>query len=90
MVFDRSYFRHGDKFYKQIFGVAMGNSVSGFLADMVVEDLELQVIPKLSFELPYYVRFVDDIKTAIPVDSEREILRVFNHNSRLKSKKKEN
>ncbi len=78
MVFDLSYFRHGDKFYKQFFGVAMGNSVSGFLADMVVEELELQIIPKLSFQLPYYVRFVDDIKTAIPIDGEDEILRLFN------------
>lgn len=60
LVFDCSYFRYGDKFYKQFFGVAMGNSISGFLSDIVMEDLELQIIPKLPFELPYYVRFVDD------------------------------
>lgn len=70
MVFDFSYFRYGEKNFKQFFGVAMGNSISGFLADIVIEDLELQTIQKLPFRLPYYVRFVDYIKTAIPNDSE--------------------
>ncbi len=78
LVFDFSYFRYGDRFYKQFFGVAMGNPISGFLADIVVEDLELEIIPKLPFELPYYVRFVDDIKTAIPDDGEEIILEMFN------------
>lgn len=78
LVFDFSYFRYGNKFYKQFFGVAMGNSISGFLADIVMEDLELQIIPKLPLKLPYYVRFVDDIKTAIPIDGEEVIKRMFN------------
>lgn len=56
----------------------MGNSISGFLADIVMEDLEIQMIPKLPFELPYYVRFVDDIKTAIPANGEEVIVKTFN------------
>lgn len=52
--------------------------MSGFLADIVVEDLEMQIIPKLQFEFSYYVRFVDDIKTAIPNDGEEDIVRMFN------------
>lgn len=49
-----------------------------FSSDMVLEDLKLEIIPKLPFELPYYVRFVDDIKTAIPDDGENVILKLFN------------
>lgn len=52
----------------------MADSVSGFLADFVMEDLQNFTIPNLSFELPYFKRFVDDIKTAIPNNGENEQL----------------
>lgn len=78
LVFEKSYFRYGNDFYLQLFGVAMENSISGFLSDIVMEDLEENVIPKLSFTLPYYKRYVDDIKTAIPNDMDAVILESSN------------
>ncbi|KAG4073725.1 hypothetical protein HA402_000949 [Bradysia odoriphaga] len=61
LIIDESYFRYGDSFYLQMAGVAMGNSISGFLADLVMEDLELHILNKLPYIIPFYRRFVDDI-----------------------------
>lgn len=39
LIINESYFKYGDTFYLQRAGVAMGNAISGFLADLVMEDL---------------------------------------------------
>lgn len=56
----------------------MGNSTSGIIADMVLEDLEEESMKKLPFELPYYKRYVDDVNTAIPSNQQDKVLEVFN------------
>ncbi len=84
-IVSESYFRYGDHYYLQIDGLAMGNSISGFLAHIVMEDLELKAFNKIPFLLPFYKRFVDDILTAIPKNQSETILKIFNsHHQRLK------
>ncbi|XP_037048989.1 uncharacterized protein LOC119083380 [Bradysia coprophila] len=45
---------------------------------MACEILEDEVIRKLKFKLPFYVRYVDDILTAVPADKVNEIKTTFN------------
>lgn len=78
LITSESYFRYKDDFYLQKMGLAMGNSISGFLADMVMEDLEQTVLNKLPFITTFYRRFVDDIIVAIPEKESQTILKLFN------------
>lgn len=43
-----------------------------------MEDLENNVIPKLSFTVTVYKRYVDDIFLAIPEGNEEEVKNIFN------------
>ena len=56
----------------------MGSPVSPLLADLVLDILQDKVISKLSFRLPYFFRYVDDINTAVPSHKKQEILEKFN------------
>lgn len=83
LIASESYFRYKDHYYLQIDGLAMGNSISGLLAHMVMEDLELKALNKLPFLIPFYKRFVDDIITAIPEGQSTTILNIFNDQERI-------
>lgn len=39
--------------YKQIFGTPMGSSISPILAQIILDDLLDECIPKLPFNLPF-------------------------------------
>lgn len=56
----------------------MGNCISDFLSELVMEDLEKSVLPNMPFTLPFYKRYVDDILLAIIPGKENEILEIFN------------
>lgn len=79
LIIDESYFRYGDDYYLQGSGLAIGNSVSGFLADMVMEDLEVYTLNNLPFVIPFYRRFVDDIIVFVPDGKINELLNAFNN-----------
>ncbi|XP_037041511.1 uncharacterized protein LOC119078142 [Bradysia coprophila] len=78
IITTESYFRYKDHYYLQISGLAMGNSISGFLADMVMDDLEVTSLSKLPFNVPFYRRHVDDIIVAVPENGVDTILQQFN------------
>lgn len=78
MITSESYFRYGDKYYIQKSGLAMGSSISGFLADIVMEDLEETALSKLQFIVPFYERYVDDIIIAIPENATEATQKTFN------------
>ena len=63
----------------QLYGVAMGNSISGFLSDLVMEDLEVSVLNKLPFIVPFYRRYVDDILCFVPQGKIDQMLAAFNN-----------
>lgn len=85
VVTTESYFRYKDQFYLQVSGLAMGNSISGFLTNMVMEDLEETSLSKLPFAVPFYRRYVDDIIAAISLNGSDVITNQFNkYHRRLK------
>ena len=84
-LFDNTYFQFNEKFFKQLFGSPMGGNVPNQFADIVLEDLEVECIKKLSFIPVFFIRYVDDILTLIPSNKITEILDIFNsYHPRLK------
>jgi len=43
-----------------------------------MRDLEERALETLGFSLPFYLRYVNDIAMAIPSDSVKKILNIFN------------
>lgn len=85
LITEESYFRYGDFCYKQLYGVAMGNAISGFLSDLVMEDLEVSILKNVPFIIPFYRRFVDDIQVFVPADKIDQLVDTFNkYHRRLK------
>lgn len=75
---DNNYFTYEDRFYKQIFGCAMGSKLSPILAQYVMDYLLDTSIPKLSFNLVFIKKFVDDLILLLPTHGIQEILDTFN------------
>lgn len=48
----------------------MGNAISGFLADLIMEELEVYILNRLPFIVPFYRRFVDYILAFVPNGSK--------------------
>ena len=63
------YFVFGEVYYKQVFGTAMGSSVSAVIAKMVVEDLEECTILSLRVQPRVWFRNVDDTFVICPTDT---------------------
>ena len=59
---------HNRIFYKQIFGMSMGNPLSATLANLFMECFETKLLPSIKkFHLPW-IRYVDDILCFWPHD----------------------
>ncbi|XP_046748860.1 uncharacterized protein LOC124412787 [Diprion similis] len=56
----------------------MGSPLSPILSDLVMDVLEQHCLSKLDFVLPFYLRYVDDIVTAVSSNKVGSILDVFN------------
>lgn len=77
-VLESNVFSFNNIYYRQIFGTAMGSPISPVIANLVMEKLEQVSISKLSFELLFYKRYVDDIITFIKPDQLQNVLDTFN------------
>lgn len=77
-VLDSTYFGYNGRIYKQIFGTPMGSPLSPIIADIVLQDIEERALNTLSYPLPFYFRYVDDIVLAAPADQFNLILSTFN------------
>lgn len=73
-----SYFSFRGKYYKQIFGTAMGNPFSPTAADLIMDMLLDEVVERLDFELPLLRKYVDDLVLAVPADRVEYVLFTFN------------
>ncbi|XP_055604770.1 uncharacterized protein LOC129753003 [Uranotaenia lowii] len=73
-----SYFRYKNKFYKQIYGTAMGNPVSSPIADFVMESLLDNVTRTLDFQIPVLRKYVDDLLLALPREHVEKVREKFN------------
>jgi len=61
MVLSSTSFVFNGRYYEQIYGSPMGSPLSPILADIVMEDLEIQCLQKIDFTVHTYYRYVDDI-----------------------------
>lgn len=64
--------------YQQSFGTPMGSPLSPIIADIVLQDLERRALDRLSFTLPFFVRYVDDLALAVPSSMVDHTLNTFN------------
>ncbi|XP_071640871.1 uncharacterized protein [Temnothorax longispinosus] len=78
LILDSTFFRFHNNIYKQNFGSPMGFPLSPDLAHLVLQDIETRAIGVLSFPLPFFYRYVDDIAMAIPSDMADLTLQIFN------------
>jgi len=60
-VFSSACFGFDNGFYDQIFGIPMGSPLFSILADMVLDDLEVDCLKKLFFDVLVFHQYVDDI-----------------------------
>lgn len=86
LITTESYFRYKDHYYLQKTGLAMGNSISGLLADMVMNDLETKTLKNLPFIVTFYKRYVDDIIAVIPQREAQKMLDEFNNYDQVHKK----
>lgn len=63
----------------------MGSPLSPVIADLVLHDLEIKVLKRLSFFLSFYYCYVDDIVLVAPRMDFQNVLHIFNsYHPRLK------
>ena len=64
-----SFFQFSDNFYEQIYGLAMGCPLSSFLANMFLEHVESELLPKYNGVKPtFWWRYVDDVLSLVPLN----------------------
>ena len=68
-----AYFAFRGKYFKQIFGTAMGSPVSPILANLVMEDIENKAMSDFHHPPKVWKRYVDDTFVVI----KREYLQQF-------------
>lgn len=69
--------------YKQKFDCPMDLPLSPVIADIILQDLENRALETIGVELPFYVRYIDDIAFAALPDRVNDILSSFNSYPRL-------
>ena len=80
LCLDSTDFNFNRKTYFQKRGLPMGSPFSPILADIVMDDLEKERLSSLGFQLPLYLRYVDDILIVVPDTEIENILQFFNEN----------
>lgn len=84
MVLSSTSFTFNGVAYEQIFGSPMSSPLSLILANIVMEDLEIDCLSRLDFEIFYFYRYVDDIFMVFPKDKLYCVVDCFNdYHSRL-------
>lgn len=77
-IFDTTTFSFNNIYYKQIFGSPMGSKLSPIISQYVMDDLINECLSKLNFNLPFLIKYVDDIICSCPRGSVADLLQVFN------------
>lgn len=65
-----NYFSFNDSFYKQTFGMAMGNPLSPVLSNLYMECFETNILPRILPSNLLWYRYVDDILCLWPVNHD--------------------
>ena len=77
IVLDSTFFQYNNQFYIQHFGTAMGSPLSSITADIVMEELEETIVPKIN-NLAFFKRYVDDCLLRCHSDQIDSIVEIFN------------
>lgn len=80
-VIECNYFNYNGEFYKQKYGLAMGNPLSGTLADIFLEDIINTAMKKLKekkIKIKTLTKYVDDIFLIINKNDIKTIFKTFN------------
>jgi len=56
----------------------MGSPLSPIITDLVLLDLETRALKRFGFEVPFYIKYVDDIATAVHRTQLDKLLNIFN------------
>lgn len=80
-----NYFLYNGIFYQQIFGTAMGSPLSAVLAILLLDDLIETKSILFPCEPVFFVKYVDDFLTLIPMELIDEFLNILNgYDDRIK------
>ena len=63
-----TYFQYNGKHYKQLYGTAMASPVSVVVAEIVMQHVEERALETCRQTIPFWLRYVDDIFTALHKD----------------------
>ena len=65
-----NYFTVDGKYFKQIFGMAMGNPLSPVLSNLYMEFFETRILPNICRFPLFWIRYVDDILVLWPLNED--------------------
>jgi GIY-YIG catalytic domain len=77
-VCENNYFSFQGNFYKQKFGLGMGQTLSTILADFVLKDLFDECIAKFPKEPTFLKKYVDDVICSMNPNNIDEALKIIN------------
>jgi Reverse transcriptase (RNA-dependent DNA polymerase)/GIY-YIG catalytic domain len=72
-----TYFKYDDTFYHQTEGTAMGSPISPVVAELYMQSLENEIVPK-SRHILFWRRYVDDIFAIIRRRKTKDVLNLLN------------
>ena len=78
LCLDQNFFSFNQKFYKQKSGLAMGNPLSPFLADLYMSSIEVHVTEAFPAIFKMWHRYVDDIIAIVPRKLIGDSLKLLN------------
>jgi len=54
LVFNSTYFKCDNQYFKQIFGMPIGSSLLPILADLIIQDLEKHILSNININISVY------------------------------------
>lgn len=77
-VLNSTFFSFNNVHYQQTFGTPMDSPLLLVIADIIMQDLKSRMIETLSFNLPFYIRYVDNVALSVSFSILEFTLKIFN------------
>ncbi|XP_043480266.1 uncharacterized protein LOC122509970 [Leptopilina heterotoma] len=75
---NNAYFQYDHEYYRQKFGTPMGSPISSFLAELVMQHIEEEILNDKSLDVIFYFRYVDDTIVCVREGHIRRLVDAFN------------